>query len=795
MNSVEGTLCRLCSGHDIHDTIQKFFLSRDAWDPGESRPWYSAGACDFIPLDSPWHTTLGAVDISSSSCGLCRVIMKGWQQSRKVVVEQAIRSSSFNPKDPPQGLDDPVARIPAYRDTAEITLQIIRRAKTVSDGRENRSSLFLHVQCNPAASTSFDVLDPLEAELRITRESHVNCAMRISDQHHSHDVHVDGDNSITLNLVTDVAVSADPLSQESLDIARGWLETCLRSHGSACCPPRAADGWIPTRLLEVPPGSGKIYLRESGTLNSSIDTRFVALSHCWGQGGTPFTTTRETLSLRMEGIEINSLPQTFRDSVTLVERFGVRYVWIDSLCIIQDDAEDWAREAAQMANVYRNAHLVLNAANSDADMAGFLRRRSMPDTVVLPSSATGEQHLRLRLLPPEGRRWSDSPGLDNLTEEPVSSRAWCLQERYLPVRALQYGTHQAFWECGSVRASEDGDAVAQEGDHLDHICRTANIPGSVFSRPERDPPTELEHKVNWVGWYRMIENYTTRTITKHTDRLPALSGLAQAVVRKAGGEYMAGLWKSGLLEGLLWCRARSGQILYHTPEYVAPTWSWASLAGPVQFPVYSWYTNRAQWKAKMSDLEPLAEYLRHSTAQQSQDPYGMLKTGRLSLKAPLLPVVAFQPRQTQVPILYSLFGQAPGRSEVADLVFKTKTGAGSIWIEGGFDNPDDSIEVLSGGLFVAFLARLPHVLEEGFVEQRFGLLLKADGKGGYVRVGFIDGVLLKKSSLLDTIRGRGLFSVVGYPRPYREDDIYEVDRHNDLATDPLRLEKLEVPIS
>lgn len=108
---------------------------------------------------------------------------------------------------------------------------------------------------------------------------------------------------------------------------------------------------------------------------------------------------------------------------------GVRYLWIDSLCIVQDDAEDWAREAGQMAKVYRNAYLTLNAATSDADTEGFLRPRPIPDRVRLPPTSPSlsrrkrEEHgFYLHLRPPQGRRWLD-PEMDCLVGEPTSSRA------------------------------------------------------------------------------------------------------------------------------------------------------------------------------------------------------------------------------------------------------------------------------------------------------------------------------------------------------------------------------------
>jgi hypothetical protein len=736
--------------------------------------------------------------------------MKGWQASREVVVEQAVLDAVFDPTDPPPGLNDPVHQIAAYRDAPVTTLEVERLPRTVADGRKNSSRLFLRVESGREEQTSFDVLDPVMAELRIVREDRglvVEDAMGAASAETARQI--------------DLLVHANPLSQDSLQVARGWLETCVDRHGEACGPPAGAGKWLPTRLLEVELASGKIYLRDSHLLEPSGDARYVALSHCWGQGGTPFTTTHPTLRLRMDGIDIDALPQTFKDSVILSDSLGLRYVWIDSLCIIQDDANDWAREAAQMASVYRNAHLVLNAAHSDADSTGFLRPRHPPDTVRLPpppppTDTHPPLHLRLQLLPPPTRRWEDPSGPDPLTTEPISARAWCLQERALPVRALHYGTHQAFWECERLRASEAGDAVPQTrggGGQLQRLCRTAatTTTHSVFSRPEgegeREPVNEPEQRVRWVDWHRMVEDYTARGITRHTDRLPALSGLAQAVVRETstgeggggGDQYLAGLWRTGLLEGLLWCKARPGQVLAPAPEYVAPSWSWAAVTGDgggVQFPVYTWYAQRAQWKARMADFEALAEYVGHGLVPRDGDPYGRLEEGGwLTIRAPLLEVVAVRERQGRAPVLRALFGQAPGRSEVGDVVVGMRGGGGGkIWIEGGFDCPGVAADAASLSLFVVLLTRLPHVLDEGFVEHRFGLILeRLDGGAQYRRVGFVDGVVLDKS-MLDAVRGRGMFSIVGYPRPYKEDDTYEVVRLNDLASDPLMLGKVEVTI-
>jgi cytochrome c553 len=821
-------LCKLCAGLDIQATVERIVSQEN--DDQDS---------DSLSLESPWHSTLASVDASSSSCALCTIIMKGWQASRDVVVEQAIQNAMFDTEDPPTGLNDPVNRIPAYRDAEGVALEVVRRTRRVRDGRGNGFSLFLWVECGPTVMASFDVLDRVVTELRIAQAGGDSVAV---DAVHAV--------SADIALHTDLLVQEDPLSQDSLAIARAWLETCVSCHGADCSPSVGAEGWMPTRLLEVVPGARIIYLRESATLSLADDARYVALSHCWGQGGTPFTTTtHETLHLRTGGIDIDDLPQTFRDSVTLTKELGLRYLWIDSLCIIQDDADDWAREAMQMAHVYRNAHLVLNAANSDSDSKGFLQPRHIQDAISLPppssspsptSRASSNLNLTLQLLPPSTRHWTNSTGGDTLTNEPISFRAWCLQEHILPARALQYGSHQMFWACERVRASENGDAVAQRraardgndergrrggvddssegegkgegkgeckdesegtggGGQLARLCVSGNIGVSVFARgaAEQDPARESVAVVNWVGWHRMLEDYSARRITRHTDRLPALAGLALAVGRETGGssngeDYLAGLWRTGLLEGLMWCRALAEQKLAATPEYVAPSWSWAAVVGPVQFSLYRWYTRRAHWKARMADYEALAEYCGHKMLRRDRDPYGRLDGGSLTLRAPLLRVASVRPRQAQPPGLHSLFGHAPGRSEVADVVVQMRLGSVSEWVEGGFD--DGHAEIDTAKLVVIFLSRLPYVLEEGFVEQRFGLILEpVDGSKKYRRVGFIDGVVLKKS-VLGALKGHGMFTVLRYPRPFKKDDIYDSVRDNDLAEDPLKLEKTEVTI-
>ncbi|KAK0737588.1 heterokaryon incompatibility protein-domain-containing protein [Apiosordaria backusii] len=772
-------------------------------------------------VDSPWHTTLGAVHQSSLTCRLCSLVMEGWSQSRAVQVEQASLQADFNIENPPPDLHLPVYEIPVYRYGARIKISIYSEPGLtwVDGGKKNQMGEWhLVFACNVEILSSFEVHDSLEAFLRVVRECDEDVAGGIRRNA------ICTPDALQIfpaapgtkaeeygGSIASVA-SSNPLSTQSITIAKRWLEHCVREHAETCHASGKPVGWIPTRLLEIIPGSTKTYLRERGSIevdNNSENDHYVALSHCWGVRGTPFTTTRKTLPIHVnEGIDISELPQTFRDALILVAGLGLQYLWIDSLCILQDDFEDWANEAAQMADIYRHAYLVINAANSSGDTLGFLGEREAPDVVRLPAvpSSSTTSHLDLNLclqLLPHANQWfSLGEGPDHLRKEPLSTRAWCLQERYLPVRALQYGTRQTFWECQSMRASEDGYLCVlrpeEQGGHVQRLVRTANFSRSVFARGEyREAHTEPDGMYNWFHWYQMVQDYTARDISKPTDRLPAIAGLARAIVREKGrgdaklewemeNEYMAGLWKSGLLEGLFWCKAAGGdsqkqQQLIPTEEYVAPSWSWASVLGAVHFPVYDWYRRSARWKAKMADFEPLAEYVSHTVESIAQDPFGGLAGGGLTVKAPLFSVRKVRSRQDRPPQSETLFGEPPRRSGVADKVYQLQDGKNNhIWVEGGMDTAlTDDQEGKETELAVLFLFRLPFTLDHGFFDQRFGLLLKRLDDRCFKRVGFIDGVLLKEAGPYFFKR----LKIVGY--------------HQDMSfvsVDSLGLEKQEVTI-
>ncbi|KAJ2989916.1 hypothetical protein NUW58_g3221 [Xylaria curta] len=545
----------------------------------------------------------------------------------------------FDPSDPPKDLYDDIGDMRVYLE-GNTSFSFIRRERYSSKGE--KWNYVLAVSCTPGSHSSFDVHDELVAELRITRANDVGSSTELAD------------------FELGVAIGKDPMSTLSVGTAKDWLGNCVLKH--EFCRAKIGEASLPTRFLDVGDGLGSdtIFLRES---SDEEDCRYVALSHCWGTS-RPLCLTLATLGTHKQGISIQDLPSTFKDAVTIVRTLGLGYLWIDSLCIVQDDAEDWRKEAGRMAGVYRNAHLVLSAARASSDEEGFLSARPRQDYVEFGIQGNAFP-LILTLLPPSPP--GEEYGIDThiIADEPLSHRAWCLQERYLARRILHYGTKQMIWECGELRAAEDGDFAPTAKDQSGRIRRSATLSTTVFNARTREVEEETEvPEHRHMEWYAMIEDYTSRAITKDSDRLPALLGLRVALESEVEDSYLAGIWLNGLLEGLMWCAASSNKALARPDNFTGPSWTWASVKGPVRFPVYSWFDERARWKAQ-STFEPLADYIIHDDTLNDD----VATTPYLGLAAPILPIHGMEPRSETPPESNAALGSPPERSTVADRGF------------------------------------------------------------------------------------------------------------------------------
>jgi hypothetical protein len=288
---------------------------------------------------------------------------------------------------------------------------------------------------------------------------------------------------------------------------------------------------------------------------------------------------------------VDVLPRTFRDAIEVALRFGAKLLWIDSLCILQDDADDWRTESSTMQQVYKNSHLSISALGAEDDDAGLFFDRDPAQvgvTVVhLKSSKNGDlRPYRFELEKGWAWRLSWSP-------EPIISRGWVVQERLLPARVLHFGSKQVFWECREQNACEihpktvychgdkSDDSEEERSNTKPHLWK------QLLDAPDRrsveDPYIQL-----FVDWNAIMHTYSEAQLTVPTDKLVALSGLAndmkQALnaIRPGNHRYLAGLWEEQLKEGLCWSVNDRGR---RPPSYRAPSWSFAAIDGRCSFPM------------------------------------------------------------------------------------------------------------------------------------------------------------------------------------------------------------------
>jgi hypothetical protein len=146
-----------------------------------------------------------------------------------------------------------------------------------------------------------------------------------------------------------------------------WIDDCKTNH-LQCVASHRENSWLPTRLLEIESdesGPRSVRLLDTATLSASMREliRYIALSHMWGDMSTspPFRTIKANYAAVQEDIDARELPRNFIHAVRVCTKFEISHLWIDSLCIIQDDSEDWGREAGLMHLVYKHAELTIAA--------------------------------------------------------------------------------------------------------------------------------------------------------------------------------------------------------------------------------------------------------------------------------------------------------------------------------------------------------------------------------------------------------------------------------------------------
>lgn len=470
-------------------------------------------------------------------------------------------------------------------------------------------------------------------------------------------------------------------------LTRKWLAECEALHSE--CQNRHGSTFTPKRLLRIRRIATKWHVR---LIYPRKPCKYTALSYCWG--GTQHTTYNSSTKHPWEtsGLPWEKLPRTIQDAILVTFVLGVKFIWIDAFCILQDDHHDKETEIAKMPNIYHGAVLTLSAVGMSSVHDGLFRPMRRPlvhaesifELPVHGAPASCDSALFVPL---------NQVQVTSLEEdgvcEPLDRRAWTLQESLLSRRLLKFTSSTMRGEC-QKRPEWDFDEAKKK--HIlsgyplhPAICRMrhqANFSyvlrsGRLFcpsGRPTGIPETGIEQP-DIYPWHKLVEEYSSRTLSFPQDRALAISGIAEQIGLSTKDQYCAGLWKSCLVNQLGWyedvdeepgnsmpgfnyARLLSAEshpgVLTHQwgdafclppgndceparmqestrrraetcdQELKAPSWSWISVTQPVRFRVFG----------IAFTLEIINVLTRHSLEDA---PFGNVDFGELTVRGPIKP--------------------------------------------------------------------------------------------------------------------------------------------------------------
>ncbi|KAL5584632.1 hypothetical protein FOVSG1_014021 [Fusarium oxysporum f. sp. vasinfectum] len=356
--------------------------------------------------------------------------------------------------------------------------------------------------------------------------------------------------------------------QESLLRIKNWLSS---SPTISRLTPR-----LPTRLLHCQPSAkpgGDPTVKLVNTIGFDVSIRYIALSHRWG-AVQPLMLLESLRDTFFKNIPFDTIPPTFQDAIRLANALEVEYIWIDSLCIIQDSKDDWQTEATHMASVYSLAYVTISATAAQDSAAGLREQHSMlkHPCEIIPSWTGFENQIP----PVPVRIVNRSAFCDAVLAQPLFRRGWVFQEWILSPRTIHVARDQLWWTSASDMTS--GGFAANEtcegfdfDVHREYIHTMA--PGTIYSME-----SQSEESLQLV-WHTLLQEYMSRSLTFESDRLVAFVGIAsfyQSHAKIKANSYLAGIWRHVLLQDLLWTISE-GRKVSPPQNYRAPSWSWASV--------------------------------------------------------------------------------------------------------------------------------------------------------------------------------------------------------------------------
>jgi hypothetical protein len=351
-------------------------------------------------------------------------------------------------------------------------------------------------------------------------------------------------------------VLPNPTLKASIPFLQSAYQACISEHEE--CPKKT---YLPKRVIDISESTYRLIEPKRRTLGE-----YAALSYTWGEGGFAMTQI-ETYEGRKSGFSKDTMPIAFQDAAMIAQSLDIRYLWIDTLCIIQDSEADWEEQSANMGDIFQSARITIAASTPPhPGVSLFGHRKSGYEAVEFNSHIDGVFEnvvFKARRKIVDGIHAKTGRSLN---PDPLDKRAWALQEKLLSARHIAFTGAESQWTCQTLKACE---------------CRAKPYP----SLPLLSIPTSLssmEKQLKWSRiWSKIVEEYSSRSLKYTPDKLPALSGLASKFGTATGFTYIAGLWKETLMYDLSWqCDLGSRDV---SSTWLGPSFSWVSINGAVNY--------------------------------------------------------------------------------------------------------------------------------------------------------------------------------------------------------------------
>ncbi|KAL5614864.1 hypothetical protein BROUX41_004945 [Berkeleyomyces rouxiae] len=528
----------------------------------------------------------------------------------------------------------------------------------------------------------------------------------------------------------------------------------------------AQKKFLPKRLLSIQDytSSGNLHLKLRDDILTEIGDaevwpHYATLSYSWGNSAeaasAQLKTTHETFDEHMQGVPFERLPDTVKDAVTVCSHLGIPYLWVDALCIIQNDREDWEQEGSQMALIYKFSFVTVCAANTTSCHQSFLDRgrltgpdSSMPTLINIPlisSSNTSEikGYLSIRKDSDEAKTL-ETQYMHDIDRSHWASRGWVFQEQCLSRRLIIFGASYVYFKSPSRVTKLEGinQAVHQERrPAFTEDCDKSNLARSA------------------TQWYSVAQRYQNKGLTVASDKLPALSGLASEfsyIMGFPAEEFFAGAWKQTFITDISWeqegpqhdlsalierlqASAQDGRLRYPASGDGGSLIDRSAAFKSDAIPSWSWMRDANQggdcwWMPDMETYQICPEGIQDweaHTAVSGVNPFGAIINGYIILRGKLL---------TLSSCLQDMYIKSQERNLV-NLQYE-RSSLAFIWVK--FDGMIGDHDIQS--LYLLPLIQSPIALDVSQDEEAFGVkcdsnnlrglvLHKASDPNLYVRVG------------------------------------------------------------